>query len=80
MIFSFCPGWKKLIRFGCPRTLGTAFYNMIFLIFRHLKTIIFLFGTNEKLMVLGVPKLKHFRVRIIVQPIGSVLVEMLNTN
>ena len=53
---------------------------MIFLIFRHLKTIIFLFGTNEKLMVLGVPKLKHFRVRIIVQPMGSVLVEMLNTS
>ena len=27
----------------------------------HLKTINFPFGTNEKLMILGVPILKHFR-------------------
>ena len=32
---------------------------------QHLKTINFPFGTNGKFMVLGVPKLKHFSVQVI---------------
>ena len=35
---------------------------IILQILGHLKTINFPFGTNGKLMVLGVPILKHFRV------------------
>ena len=51
-----------LIIFRCPKIY--AHYNlfMMCLIMGHLKSINFPFGTNGKLMVLGVPILKHFRV------------------
>ena len=37
----------------------------------HLKTITFPFQTNRKLMILGVPILKHFRVLLLDTPTES---------
>ena len=45
------------------QNLGTSQPNYnVLKILEHLLTIIFPFGTNGKVVVLGVPILKHFRV------------------
>ena len=58
--FSICSKWK--IIFICPEIW--VHYGLIIMCSNigTLKTINFPFGTNGKLIVLGVPILKHFRV------------------
>ena len=50
--------------FGVSKTLGTLQPNFMCSNIGTPKTINFPFGTNGKLMVLGVPILKHFRVML----------------
>ena len=52
----------KLIIFGCPKILAHYSLMIMCLNIGTSKTINFPFGTHGKLMVLGVPILKHFRV------------------
>ena len=56
---------QKLIIFGCPKIW--AHYSLIIMCSNigTSKTINFPFGTNGKLMVLGVPILKLFRVSVL---------------
>ena len=53
---------EKLVIFRCPKIM--AYYNLFMMCFKlgHLQSINYPFGTNGKLMVLGVPILNHLRV------------------
>ena len=59
--FSICPKWK-INYLWCPQIKNL--YSLVIMIFNigTSKIINFPFGTNGKLMVFGVPILKHFRV------------------
>ena len=78
--FSIVPN-VKLIIFRCPKIW--AHYSLIVMcsnIGTSKKIINFPFGTNGKLMVVGVPIFKHFRVPYFVQLMAQFNRDIININ
>ena len=65
--FSICSKWK-IHYFQVSQNLGRVqpHYNVLKYL-GHVKTMNFPFETNGKLMILGVPILKHFRVSVLLK-------------